>query len=95
MAYDSKQFGVLNYANGFTHWVYQTEDSLKVAAGLTPQEAAEWEYKTKVGITQAVASVKFPSSMIVAGGNGEGGSVNPFDAVGLKSLYDLSNQMSK
>lgn len=29
MAYDSKQFDVLNYANGFTHWVYQTEDSLE------------------------------------------------------------------
>lgn len=68
---------------------------LKVAAGLTPQEEAEWEYKTKVGIAQAVASVKFPASMIVAGGNGEGGSVNPFDAVGLKSLYDLSNQMAQ
>ena len=68
---------------------------LKVAAGLTPQEAAEWEYKTKVGIAQAVASVKFPASMVVAGGNSEGGSVNPFDAVGLKSLYDLSTQMAQ
>lgn len=68
---------------------------LKVAAGLTPQEAAEWDYKTKVGIAQAMASVKFPASMIIAGGNGQNGSVNPFDAVGLKSLYDLSSQMSK
>lgn len=68
---------------------------LKVAAGLTPQEAAEWDYKTKVGIAQAVASVKFPERMIISGSNGEGGSVNPFDAVGLKSLYDLSNQMAK
>lgn len=68
---------------------------LKVSAGLTPQEKAEWEYKTKVGIAQAVASVKFPASMVVAGGNSEGGSVNPFDAVGLKSLYDLSIQMAQ
>lgn len=27
------------------------------------------EYKTKVGIAQAVASVKFPANMIVAGGS--------------------------
>lgn len=30
MAYNSKGFSVLNYAvSGFTHWVYQTEDSLE------------------------------------------------------------------
>lgn len=29
MSYSSKQFSVLNYANGFTHWGYKTEDSLK------------------------------------------------------------------
>lgn len=67
---------------------------LKVSAGLTPQEKAEWEYKTKVGIAQAVASVKFPASMIVAGGS-NGGSANPFDAIGLQSLYNLSNQMAQ
>lgn len=26
-----------------------------VAAGLTPQERAEWEYKTKVGVAEALA----------------------------------------
>lgn len=67
---------------------------LKVSAGLTPQEKAEWEYKTKVGIAQAVASVQFPASMIVAGGS-NGGSANPFDAIGLHSLYNLSNQMAQ
>ena len=67
---------------------------LKVSAGLTPQEKAEWDYKTKVGIAQAVASVKFPNSMVISGGS-DSGSVNPFDAVGLKSLYDLSNKMSQ
>lgn len=29
MAYNLKGFSVLNYASGFTHWVYQTEDSLQ------------------------------------------------------------------
>lgn len=68
---------------------------LKVSAGLTPQEKAEWDYKTKVGIAQAVASVKFPANMIVAGGSNGSSSINPFDAIGLQSLYNLSNQMSK
>lgn len=67
---------------------------LKVIAGLTPQEKAEWEYKTKVGIAQAIASVKFPERMIVSGG-AEGSSANPFEAIGLQSLYNLSNQMAQ
>ena len=29
MSCSSEQFGVLNYAIGFTHWVYQTEDNLE------------------------------------------------------------------
>lgn len=29
MAYNSRKLSVLSYANGFTHWVYQTEDSLE------------------------------------------------------------------
>lgn len=29
MSYNSKGFIILNYASGFTHWVYQTEDSLE------------------------------------------------------------------
>ena len=69
-------------------------NKLKVAAGLTPQEKAEWEFKTKVGIAQAVSSVKFPQHMIIAGG-GEHGSANPFDAIGLQSLYNLSTKLAQ
>ena len=66
---------------------------LKVQAGLTPLEKANIEKETKIGIAQALASTKFPETMIISGG-GSNGAVNPFDAVGLKSLYDLSEKLS-
>lgn len=65
---------------------------LAVSAGLSPKERAEFEMKTKIGVAEALANVKFPSSMVISGGGGNGGA-NPFDAVGLKALYDLSNKM--
>lgn len=68
---------------------------LKVQAGLTPLEKATIEKDTKIGIAAELAKVKFPETMIIAGGDGKGGSANPFDAVGLKALYELSDKMSK
>lgn len=65
----------------------------KVEAGLTPLEKATIEKETKIGIAEALAKVKFPSSMVIGGGS-NGGSVNPFDAVGLQSLYELSEKMA-
>lgn len=67
---------------------------LKVIAGLTPQEAAEWEYKTKVGIAQALAEskVQWVPSIMMGGSNGSGNS--NMDAVGLKMLMDVVNQIS-
>ena len=66
----------------------------KVEAGLTPLEKANIEMETKIGIAKALASVKFPTSMVIAGGSEKSG-VNPFDAVGLQSLYDLSGKMAQ
>lgn len=66
----------------------------KVEAGLTPLEKAKIEMETKIGIAKALASVQFPERMVIAGGNGQAG-INPFDAVGLQSLYDLSDKMAK
>lgn len=65
----------------------------KVEAGLTPLEKATIEKETKIGIAEALARVKFPDSMVIGGGS-NGGSVNPFDAVGLQSLYELSEKMA-
>ena len=63
----------------------------KVAAGLTPQEAAEWAYKTKVGIAAELAKTEWPK--VIVGGNG--GSINPLDIVGVEKWYDLAGKLSK
>ena len=65
---------------------------LKVAAGVTPQEKLEWEYKTKVGVAEALSQIKLPS-IIMSGGNGSGNSA--MDAMGLKMMTDLVDKMSK
>lgn len=67
----------------------------KVIAGLTPLEKATIEKETQIGVAAELAKVKFPETMVISGGNGTSGGANPFDAVGLKALYDLSKQMSE
>lgn len=60
----------------------------KVAAGLTPQERAEWDYKTAVGVAKALAESKVswvPTVMV----GGEGSKNNAMDAVGLKMMLDI------
>ena len=66
---------------------------LKVAAGLTPQERAEWEYKTKVGVAKALSDIKLPT-IVMAGGNANSGNA-AMDAMGLKMMTDLVEKMSK
>ena len=66
---------------------------LKVAAGLTPQEKVEWEFKTKVGVAAELAKVNVPS-VVVGGGDGKGG-VSPMDAIGVNMLLDIMNKMEK
>ena len=71
-------------------------NALKVKAGLTPQEKAEWNYKTRVGVAKELASVKFPEMLIIGGGdNGSGGAMNPFDAIGLESFIKINEKMNK
>ena len=65
-----------------------------VAAGLTPQEKAEWEYKTKVGVAEALAKSEHPIvPTIMMGGDGKSGS-NPMDAVGLKYMMDIADRIN-
>lgn len=66
----------------------------KVAAGLTPQERAEWEYKTKTGVAQALANIELPK-IVMAGGNSSNGTNAAMDAMGLKMMTDLVDKMSK
>jgi regulator of protease activity HflC (stomatin/prohibitin superfamily) len=65
--------------------------ALLVKAGLTPQEKAEWEYKTKVGVAEQLSKVKVPEIVISGGEKGS----NPMDALGIKMLMDINEQMSK
>lgn len=66
---------------------------LKVQAGLTPQEKAEWDYKTTVGVAEALykSNVRWVPEIMM--GNTGGG--NSMDAVGLKMMLDIANQMKK
>lgn len=64
---------------------------LKVEAGLSPRERAEIDRDTKIGIAQALAQSNWPKIMVTGGG--EGGHINPFDAVGLQSMMDITERM--
>lgn len=66
-----------------------------VSAGLTPQEKAEWEYKTTVGVAEALSksNTRWVPEVMVGGGNGQGS--NAMDAVGLNMLLDIANKMKK
>ena len=68
---------------------------LKVSAGLTPQERAEWEYKTAVGIAEALANSKVswvPTIMM----SGEGGNDDSaMKAVGFNMMLDVVKKMNQ
>lgn len=67
---------------------------LKVAAGLSPSEKAEWEYKTKVGVAEALAksNVSWVPTVMYSGSGSNGSSM---DAVGLKMMLDVVDKVSK
>lgn len=66
---------------------------LKVAAGLTPQEAAEWKYKTQVGIAEALSksNVSWVPKVMMGGSSS---SNSAMDAVGLKMLLDITENIA-
>ena len=66
-----------------------------VAAGLTPAERAEWDYKTAVGVAEALAksSVRWVPEVMISGQNGS--SFNPLDAVGYNYLLEMASKQSK
>lgn len=67
-----------------------------VAAGLTPQERAEWEYKTKVGVAEALAKSSHPlvPEIMMTGDGKNGGAETAMDAVGLNMLMNLTTKLS-
>lgn len=66
-----------------------------VRAGLTPQEQAEWAYKTKVGVAEALAKSTHPlvPEIMMTGDNKTGNTA--MDAVGLNMLMNITEKLSK
>lgn len=65
---------------------------LKVSAGLTPQERAEYQMKTSIGVAKELASISLPKMMVFGGGNNS--PTDPFAAVGLQSFMKISQDLS-
>ena len=63
----------------------------KVAAGLTPQEKAEWDYKTKVGVAEAIAQIELPK-IVMTGGSGGSSAMEMME---LKFANELVDKLSK
>ena len=59
-------------------------DKLKVIAGLSPREKAEWNYKTRVGVAEALAKRAVPT--FVMGGSSNSGS-------GLSEAYTMEKML--
>lgn len=64
-----------------------------VQAGLTPAEKAEWDYKTAVGIAEALAksNVRWVPEIIMTG---QGSSSSAMDAVGFNMMLDVVNKVN-
>ena len=70
-------------------------DRLKVAAGLTPLEQATINKETQIGVAAEIAKIKLPTTMVItSGGAGNGGAVNPFDAIGLEALININKKLA-
>lgn len=51
------------------------KNSRLVSAGLTPQERAEWEYKTAIGVAKELKELKLPATYIEGQSSGKGGNL--------------------
>ncbi len=69
----------------------------KVKAGLDPLTAAQIEKEMAIGVAKALAGpqgIQLPTTFI-GGSHGDGKSIDPFTAVGLESLINISSNLSK
>ncbi len=69
---------------------------LKVASGLSPQEQAQFKKDTAIGVAEKLSQLKFPSMLIIGGGDSKGGNgaTNPFDAIGLDAFIKINERMA-
>ena len=61
----------------------------KVAAGLTPQEKAEWDYKTSVGKAEALAKTSWPKIVFMGGQSGN----TAMDVIALERMMKLVDEV--
>ena len=52
---------------------------------------AEWDYKTKVGVAEALSKTKWPTVVM----SGNSGQNTAMDVIALKQMTDLVDKMSK
>lgn len=67
---------------------------LKVSAGLSPRERAEFEKETRIGVAAELAKVNVPGIVIGGSGNGTNGA-NPMDAIGINMLMEVMGKLQK
>ena len=70
-----------------------TANSLKVKAGLTPQEKAQFDKETKIGVAQALSTWKGPQ--VVMNGGGKGGGNGMLDALAIKQMMGIAAELNK
>jgi hypothetical protein len=68
---------------------------LAVDAGLSPQQRAEIDKETAIGVAREIAKIKLPSTMVIGGSGKNGQSLDPFTAIGLKQFLDISKSLTK
>jgi regulator of protease activity HflC (stomatin/prohibitin superfamily) len=69
-------------------------DRLKVAAGLTPKERAEFDMKTAIGVAEALSKRDVPSIVMTGGEKGGSGS-NLSSSYTMENMLLLQKQLSK
>ena len=96
VAAQNKETAILNAAAELaTKTAQAAGDRLKVQAGLSPKEQAEFDMKTAIGVAAAIAGpegIKFPT-IVSGGGSGKGSGA--LQTLELKMLNDLVRDMSK
>lgn len=71
------------------------ENAKRVQAGLTPQERAEWEYKTAVGVAGQLKDLKLPSTYFSGSGGNNKGNGLLTDLIGANLASGMVNQNKK
>jgi hypothetical protein len=65
--------------------------ALKVSAGLSPREKADFEMRTRIGVAAELAKVQVPKVFI----GGAAGGTNPMDAIGVDMLLNVMRKLEK